>query len=455
MGPKIEGRGYREYCRRKLIEFCKLINPKFETPPHIVLIADYLQRVERGEIDRLIISMPPRHGKSFLISDYFPTWYLGKNPDKYVIACSYGDELATDFGRRVRNRIESDDKFHEIFPDCKIAKDSHSSSHFDTNKEGSYFAVGRGGSLTGRGGSIIICDDLLKNQQEASSDTILKSISEWWDTTLYTRLMPRGAIVIVSTRWTNRDIVGHVKDLELTDPTGKKWTELVLPAINEMGQALWPERYPIEVLNATKHQIGTRAWNALYMQDPTIEEGAIIKRSWIKYYDLLPGHFDSWYISVDASFKESSNSDFVVIQCWARKGSEYYLVDQIRDRMDFPTTLTAFRSMCIRYPKAGAKLVEVKANGQAIVDSLKKEISGIIEVIPKESKEARLSSVAPMFEAGNIYLPSCKSFTYDYVEELAGFPFMKHDDCVDATSQLLSWAQLNRTGGFTLGVIRR
>ena len=419
MVNQIEWDFRNEDCRRDLLEYCKIVNPLFETPPHIKLISEHLKKVEQGEIDRLIISMPPRHGKSFIVSEYFPCWYLGRNPNKYVIACSYGDELATDFGRKVRNRIEDDERFHEIFPDCKLAADSKSSSHFDTNKGGSYYAVGRGGALTGRGGDLIICDDLLKNSQEASSEATIKAIKEWYDTTLYTRLMPGGAIVIVLTRWTQRDIVGHVKELEKTDPTGKKWVEIKLPAVNEHGEALWPERYPKHVLDATKHQIGTRAWNALYMQDPTIEEGSIIKRSWIKYYSILPEHFDSWMISIDAAFKESANSDFVVIQAWAKKGSEYYLVDQIRGRMDFPTTIQSFRNMTQRHPKATAKLVEVKANGQAIVDSLKKEISGIIEINPKESKEARLSSVAPMFEAGNIYLPLLLIFSHE-VKSLLG-----------------------------------
>jgi predicted phage terminase large subunit-like protein len=301
----------------------------------------------------------------------------------------------------------------------------------------------------------IIADDLIKNEEEARSEAIIRMIREWWSTTLYTRLMPGGKIIVVQTRWREDDIIGYIKEIEKNDPTGKKWTELKLPAINDKGEALWPERYPISTLLNIKGTLGAANFSSLYQQEPMMIEGAMVKREWIKYYDVLPEAFNRYVISCDMAFKESSDSDFVVFQVWAARGAEYYLIDQIRDRMDFPTTLTAFKMFCSQYKKAHAKLIEVKANGQAIVDSCKKTISGIIEINPKESKESRFAACTPMFEAGNIYLPKNKSFTYDYVEEICGFPRTKHDDMVDATSQALNWMRKNTGSYYGLGIIER
>jgi predicted phage terminase large subunit-like protein len=300
--------------------------------------------------------------------------------------------------------------------------------------------------------------------EEAESETIRSKILDWYDSVAYTRLEKNGSVLIVMTRWHQDDLCGQLLARAAANPLADQWEVVSFPAILDNktendprleGEALWPNKYPIEELSKIKASVGSRIFSSLYQQAPTNKEGGLIKRGWIKYYDILPGYFDSWTISLDATFKESSTSDFVVFQVWARKGGEYYLVDQIRDRMNFPTTIQTFQNLCIVYPKATAKLVEVKANGQAIVDTLKHDISGIIEIIPKESKEARLSAVAPLFEAGNIYLPTNKQFTYDFVEELCGFPFMKHDDCVDCCSQMLNWARDNGSGYFKMGLIRR
>lgn len=299
----------------------------------------------------------------------------------------------------------------------------------------------------------IIADDLIKNEEEARSEAIRRMIREWWSTTLYTRLMPGGKIIVVLTRWCEDDIVGHIKAIEKDDPTGKKWVELKLPAINEKNEALWPERYPIDVLLNIRGTLGAANFSALYQQEPMMIEGAMVKRAWIKYYEVLPETFNRYVISCDMAFKESNDSDFVVFQLWAARGAEFYLIDQIRDRMDFPTTLTTFKMFCEKYRKASAKLIEVKANGQAIVDSCKKIIPGIIEINPKESKEARFAACTPMFEAGNIYLPKNKNFTYDYVEEVCGFPRTKHDDMVDCTSQALNWMRENAGSYYGVGVI--
>jgi predicted phage terminase large subunit-like protein len=446
-----------------LIEFVKWrFEQKYKRPFilnwHHVKTCDFLEQVYRHIITRAVINLPPRYSKTEIAVISFVEWCLAKMPDSKFIHLSYSEFLALNNSSQIREDVKSD-WFQKFWP-IKTKQDSDSKHKWDTLQNGGVYATGTEGSITGFGsgrtefglfGGATIIDDPEK-PEKASSETQRDKINVRLLETIMNRTNnpSETPVIIIMQRLHYDDMSGYA----LNGGTSEKWEHLCIPALNESGEPLWAYKHTLEQLNAIKRS-SNRYFTSQYMQAPTIEEGAIIKRQWIKYYEVLPAHFDSWYISVDASFKESANSDYVVIQCWARKGSEYYLVDQIRDRMDFPTTITAFRSMCLRYPKVSAKLVEVKANGQAIVDTLKKEISGIIEVIPKESKEARLSAVAPMFEAGNIYLPQCKSFTYDFVEEITGFPFMKHDDCVDAMSQLLSWAQLNRSGGFTVGVIRR
>lgn len=420
-----------EMANKSLKAYCCLMWKGFKIGNHHKKIIAKLEAVERGEIKRLMIFMPPRHSKSLTASVMFPSWYIGRNPDKYVIFTSYSQEVATDFGRKVRNQC--DDEYHkQTFPGIEVADDSSSSRRFGTNQGGIYYAVGAMGPLTSRGAHIAILDDLIKNREDANSEILRKKLQDWYTSTLYTRLMPNAAIVLIQTRWHEDDLPGWILGQE------EQWDVLSLPAINESGEALWPEQYPIQEILNIKRAIGSRDFEALYQQHPTPLEGGMIKRSWLRFYTQLPAKFDNLILSWDMTFKESETSDYVVGQCWGRCGGEFFLIDQIRDRMDFPTTMKQFQLFCLKHPEATAKLIEAKANGQAIIDSLKSKVSGIIPVIPKESKEARLSSIAPCFEAGNVYLPETK-WIGDYIEELVSFPNAKQDDCVDASSQALSY----------------
>jgi len=266
--------------------------PGYQLAAHHLLIARHLEMVERGEITRLMITMPPRHGKSMLASEFFPAWYLGRNPDHYVVATTYAQELADDFGRKVRNQI-ADPSYSAIFPGVGLKSDSTSSRRFhvtqpldsfSTGQNGAYFAVGVGGPLTGRGAHLLLIDDPVKNREDAESELIRKKTKDWYTSTAYTRLMPGGRIVIIQTRWHEDDLTGWL----LEDHKDEGWTVLNLPAISDDGKALWPEQYDIQTLNQIKNMIGMRDWTALYQQRPAPEDGDYFKLDWLHEYTHHP-----------------------------------------------------------------------------------------------------------------------------------------------------------------------
>lgn len=407
---------------------------------HLTLLCDKLEAVERGEIKRLMVFMPPRHGKSQVVSKKFPAWYLGRNPNNEIIITSYAADLAYDFSRMARNTLRD---WGHLW-DVQLAADSSAVGRWGINEHaGALMAAGVGGPITGRGAHVAIIDDPLKNWEDALSETIRQKVWDWYLTTLRTRLAPGGAIVLVMTRWHEDDLAGRL--LAEASIGGEKWEVISLAAEAEKddplgrkpGEWLWPERYPPAEYEDTKTALGTQKWVALYQQRPSPPEGSIIKRQWWQYYREPPAKFDEIIQSWDCAFKDLSTSDFVVGQVWGRVGAEYYLLDQTRDRMDFPATLQAVRQLTSKWPRARAKLIEDKANGTAVIQVLKKEIPGIIAVEPQGGKEARASAVSPSIEAGNAYLPQNAPWVKDFVDECAAFPNGAHDDQVDAMSQAL------------------
>ena len=264
----------------RLLCYAALQYPDYKIGRHHRLIADALQQVERGEITRLIITMPPRHGKSMLASEYFPAWYLGRNPESQIIAATYSQDLASTFGRKVRNQL-IDPLYKSVFG-TGASDDSASASQVMTTRGGVYNAVGVGGALTGRGAHLLLIDDPIKGREEADSEIIRRKQREWYNAVAYTRLMPNGAIVVIQTRWHEDDLAGYV----LADHAHEGWIQLNLPAINNDGAALWPDQYPIEQLERIRKTIGAREWNALYQQNPTPAEGVQFKNEWFHRYRL-------------------------------------------------------------------------------------------------------------------------------------------------------------------------
>ena len=285
--------------------------PSFELARHHELIVSKLEAVEREEISRLMIFLPPRHGKSLIASTLFPAWYLGRHPDHHVIFATYGQELSDDFGRRVRNSIV--DQVHEaVFPNCRLSDDSSAAHRFNTTKGGAYYAVGRGGPITGRGAHLLLIDDPIKDREEANSETIRKSLHEWFASVAYTRLTPKGAVIVIQTRWHEDDLAGWL----LREHGSENWDVLSLPALAEHdesfrreGEALWPERFPLEDLNRKRQLVGGAAWASLYQQRPAAAEGAIFKRGWWRSYRELP-QFSQVVQSWDTAFKKGAESSF-------------------------------------------------------------------------------------------------------------------------------------------------
>lgn len=421
---------------------------KYRPARHTKYIAKICERIEAGELKRVMFFLPPRHGKSMTITESFPSWFIGKNPDRRVIEVSYGESLARRFGRANRRKIED---FGSALFDIEIASDNASVTNWSiAGHGGGMISTGVGGPLSGEGADCLIIDDPIKNRQEADSPTYRDMLWDEYRNTLLTRLQPNAAIILIMTRWHEDDIAGRAIKNE-----GDQWTIVNLPAEAEEedilgrppGETLWPEfGFDRAWAADRKQKVGTMVWNALYQQRPSPQEGALVKRSWWKHYIVVPGHFDDIILSWDMTFKDektaaSGNPDYVVGQAWGRVGADKYLLDQLRDKMDFPTTLKSVRVFKAKWKQATAIVIEDTANGPAIISSLKHEIPGIIPWPAQGSKTERLSAVSPQIEAGNVFIPDpiIAGWVSDYIEEFAVFPNGNNDDQVDATTQALRY----------------
>lgn len=274
----------RRKARTSLLSFTEYTFPEYRAAGHHKLIADALERVERGEIDRLMVTMPPRHGKSELNTKRFPAWALGRNPKLQVITASYNSDLSRDFGRSVRNIVNSQ-RYAALF-DTRLAVDSKAADRWNTNEDGAYVAAGVGTAITGRGADLLLIDDPLKDREEAESELQRQKVFDWYTSTAYTRLMPGGAVILTQTRWHEDDLAGRL--LEQMNEGGDQWHCLDLPAISDEGEALWPERYPLKALERIQTAIGPRDWSALYQQRPSPDEGTFFQRAWFNRHDAVP-----------------------------------------------------------------------------------------------------------------------------------------------------------------------
>ncbi|QGG53903.1 phage terminase large subunit [Lysinibacillus pakistanensis] len=434
---------------------------------HTELICDVLQRVADGEQLSILIEMPPRHGKSMTVTESFPSFYLGKNPSKRVIAAAYSDGLAKKFGRLNRNKFN--EFAYELFGERMSGSNAAVKDWSIEGKAGGMIATGIGGSITGQGADLMIIDDPIKNIKEAMSQTIRDNIWDEWEATLSTRLHDGASVIVIMTRWWHEDdLIGR-----LLARSPRIWIRLRLPAIaedendllgREIGEPLCPELgFDKQWAKDKKAEVGSRTWASLFQQHPAPAGGSIFKREWIRYYVrteeqkrewglsnnaiVLPTHFDKVAQSWDCAFKDSSTSDFVTGGVWSRKKAQYFLLDVDHRRMGFADTMKAIRAMSDKWPQARSKYVEDKANGSAIIEMLKDEISGITAVNPDGGKEARAHAVSPLFEAGNVYLPhpNMCSWVEDVIEELVSFPNAAHDDLVDMTTQALNQLYTNNS----------
>ena len=431
-------------------QFVDKVWPRYEWYLHCEILAQVLQDVADGKRKRVLIFMPPRHGKSQLATRLFPAYFLYRHAQKWVGINSYAAELSYTFSRAARDAYT--ESGGELRGDASAVK------HWETPEGGGCWAAGVGGPITGKGFSLGIIDDPLKNQEEAFSDRIRKKQKEWYGSTFYTRAEQDGAIIVIMTRWHEDDLAGWLISEEKSDEEPEGWHIVNFEAIKEEqplkipatctvepdwrnpGEALCEERFSLKRLLKVAKRIGTYFWNALYMQRPASLDGEIFKRDWWQYYKEPPGRFDQIILSVDAAFKGTETSDFVVVQAWGRSGGYFYLLDQIRDRMGVTATEQSIKQLHAKWaPKA--ILIEDKANGPAIIERLSREISGIIAIDPQGGKESRAMAVSPLVEARNVFLPEGQSWVADFVAEFAAFPSGTNDDQVDAMTQALNWLQ--------------
>jgi predicted phage terminase large subunit-like protein len=413
---------------------------------HLDLLDKSLQAVSVGECKRLIVTMPPRHGKSERVSRMLPVWHIGRNPDDEIILASYSLDLSRSFSRIARDTLAAS---VDIFGVKVDAKNQSAESWGIEGKKGSVNAAGVGGPITGRGARIAIIDDPVKNAEEAASETMRAKIWDWYQSTLYTRLTPDGRVIVVMTRWHEDDLVGRLLKKEADEiaegvHVGERWKVINLPAIAEegdilgrgVGAPLWPEYgFDLEKLDQIRRDVGSRVFASLYQQRPASEEGNLLKRDWWRYYDAAPP-MAKMLMSVDAAFKDGAESDYVAIQVWGKVNANMYLLDQVRARLNFPATITSIMNMSKKWPQAHLKLIEDKANGSAIIQTLSRHMGGIVPVQPLGGKVSRVNAVSAYIEAGNVFLPR-SSWVHDFVEECANFPNGKHDDMVDCMSQAL------------------
>ncbi len=418
----------RRKARTGLIPFTEYTNHAYEPAPPHSEIAEKLEAVERGEIDRLMIFMPPRHGKSELASRRFPAWYMGRNPDKQIIAASYNSDLASDFGREVRNIIRTNE-FSRLF-NVKLAEDSRAAGRWNTDAGGAYVAAGVGTAVTGRGAHILLIDDPVKDREEAESELRRETIWNWYTSTAYTRLMPGGAVILIQTRWHEDDLGGRL--LEAEQNGGDKWVKVNLPAIKD-GQALWPERYNVDALKRIKAAIGPRDFEALYQQNPTPDDGTFFLRDWFKRHDDAPakGHI---YITSDYAVTEDGG-DWTAHLVWNYHEDTLTLIDGWTGQTSADVWIEELlrlvkqhRPLCY-FGEAGVIVKAVKPMLTRRMNELR--VFARTEWIPSISdKPTRARAFQARAAMGKVSLPKT-DLGEKVLNQLLSFPAGKHDDLVD------------------------
>ena len=433
------------------LTYVKHMWPDFVEGRHHQIFAEKLERVARGELKRLIINMPPRHTKSEFASTYFPSWILGRNPKLKVMQITHTAELAFRFGRRVRDIIDSPD-YQGVFPGVALKADSKSAGRWETNGGGEAFYSGIGGAVTGRGADLLVLDDI-HSEQDALSPTALDNAWEYYSSGPRQRLQPGGAIVIVMTRWSTKDLTGRLLSKQVEDHADQ-WEVVEFPAIfPESGKALWPEYWRLEELQGVKASLPVSKWEAQWMQNPTSEEGAILKREWWKKWNKKEVPEMHYVIqSYDTAFSKKETADYSAITTWCvfqpEEGSPrpaLLLLDSKKGRWDFPELKRVAYDQ-YSYWDPDTIIIEAKASGMPLTDELRAAGIPVVNYSPGKGQDkiARVNSVAPILESGMVYVPDTR-WAEELVEECAAFPFGDHDDLVDSTTQALL---RYRQGGF-------
>ena len=433
------------------LAFVKEVWPAFIEGNHHRVMADAFNRIASGELKRLIINMPPRHTKSEFASHLFPAWYLGKFPDRKVIQTAHTAELAVGFGRKVRNLVGSGE-YSKIFPGVALSVDSKAAGRWNTNKEGDYFAIGVGGAVTGKGADILIVDDPHSEQEAAMNDPdVYNKTYEWYTSGPRQRLQPGGAICLVMTRWSTKDLTGSILKASIERGGADEWEIIELPAILPSGKPLWPGFWPLDQLESLRAELPVPKWSAQYQQDPTSEEGALIKREWWKEWkEKKPPSCEFVIQSWDTAFLAKETADYSACTTWGVFYTEdgeakIVLLDALQERLEFPDLNVRAYEMYKEYDP-DAFIVEAKAAGSPLIFELRRIGIPVAEYTPGRGKDkvARVNAVSDLFFSGHVYAPKTR-WAEEVIEQFAAFPYGDHDDLVDSSTQAL---MRFRQGGF-------
>lgn len=451
-----EGKKQTELAQSNFMAFVHKVWPSFIDGAHHKKMAQAFERVARGEVKRLIINMPPRHTKSEFASYLLPAWFLGNFPGKKVIQTSHTAELAVGFGRKVRNLVDSD-IYKEVFPGVGLRADSQAAGRWNTSAGGDYFAIGVGGAVTGKGADLLIIDDPHSEQEAALSEVnpeIYDKTYEWYTSGPRQRLQPGGAIVIVMTRWSKKDLTGQVIKAA-AQRSGEEWEVIEFPAILPSGRPLWPQFWSQKELEALKSELPHAKWMAQYQQDPTSDVSAIIKREWWQIWEKDEAPYCEFTIqSWDTAFLKSERADYSACTTWGvfykdddtgTSQANIILLNAFKKRMEFPELKEVAHQEYVEW-QPDSLIIEAKAAGAPLVFELRARGIPVQEFTPSRGNDkiARLNAVADIFASGRVWVPNT-NWAEELVEEVASFPSGEHDDLVDSMTQALLRF---RKGGF-------
>ena len=440
-------------CKVDFLCFVEQMWPVFISGKHHAIMADAFERVARGELKRLIINMPPRHTKSEFASFLLPSWFLGKFPHKKIIQTAHTAELAVGFGRKVRNLVSSEN-YQQVFS-TKLSSDSKAAGRWNTNVGGDYFAIGVGGAVTGKGADLLIIDDPHSEQEAKQNNAaVFDNVYEWFTSGPRQRLQPGGAIIIVMTRWSKRDLTGQIIKNSAKDGVDQ-WETIDFPAIMPSGTPLWPGFWSKEALEALKSELPVAKWEAQYQQNPTSEEGAIIKRDqWQLWEGKTPPQCEYIIQSWDTAFEKTNRADYSACTTWGvfqnpdKHGNlraNIILLDAYKERLEFPELKAKAFEMWKEW-EPDTLIVEKRAAGAPLIYEMRKMGIPMSEFTPGKGNDkiSRVNAISDLFASGMVWCPETR-WAEEVMDELASFPNGDHDDLVDSSSQAL---MRFRQGGF-------
>jgi len=438
----------RDKIKNNFMSFVKHVWPEFIEGSHHKKIADKFNRIAKGELKRVIINMPPRHTKSEFSSFLLPAWMIGRNPKLKIIQSTHTTELAVRFGRKAKTLMDTEE-YKQIF-DTRLREDSQAAGKWETQQGGEYFAAGVGSAITGRGADLLIIDDP-HSEQDALNVDALERAYEWYTSGPRQRLQPGGTIVLVMTRWNTKDLTGKLLNAQ-KEPKSDQWEIIEFPAIMPSGEPVWPEFWKLEELEGVKASLSLPKWNAQWMQNPTSEEGALIKREWWQKWEGDVPTLHHVIQSYDTAFMKKETADYSAITTWGvfykneDSGPQLILLDAVKDRLEFPE-LRRVALEQYKYWNPETVIIEGKASGLPLTYELRKMGIPVINFTPSKGndKHTRVNSVAPLFESGCIWAPTDQQFAQEVIEECAAFPYGDHDDLVDSMTQAV---MRFRQGGF-------